>query len=85
MHNVDALEQTIVKARSHPEALKQHVEFGGEWQTGGGPQFTCSSTAGPPRHFARSPFPGRYIPRDASVDRTRPPRSATTEVGCTTG
>ena len=42
MHNVDALEQTIVKARSHPEALKQHVEFGGEWQTGGGPQFVAS-------------------------------------------
>lgn len=44
MHNVDvdALEQTIVKARADPEALKQHVEFGGEWQTGGGPQFVAS-------------------------------------------
>ena len=45
MHNVntDALEQTIVKAEQDPSALKQHVSFDGDWQTGEGqPQFRAT-------------------------------------------
>ena len=42
MHNVDtdALKQTIAKAEQDPSALKLHISFDGEWQTGEGqPQF----------------------------------------------
>lgn len=40
--NMQALEQTIAKAREDPSAAVQQVTFDGEWQTGGGPQFTAS-------------------------------------------
>jgi len=41
MHNVniDALNQTIDKARQDPAAVVQDVAFGGEWNAGEGPQF----------------------------------------------
>ncbi|WP_217914985.1 OsmC family protein [Miltoncostaea marina] len=44
MHNVDvdALNATIARATGDPAAVRQPVRFEGEWQTGGGPQFTAS-------------------------------------------
>ena len=44
MHNVnvDALNQTVAKAQSDPDALTQQVHFDGEWQVDEGPQFTAS-------------------------------------------
>jgi len=45
MHNVnvDALKQTIAKAMSDPSAVRQQVQFDGEWQTQDGrPQFRTS-------------------------------------------
>ena len=45
MHNVnvDALEQTVAKARQDPSAVKQQVSFDGVWQTEEGrPQFRAS-------------------------------------------
>jgi len=41
--NIDAVEQSAAKARQEPEALRQHVELKGEWQTGEGePQFRAT-------------------------------------------
>lgn len=44
MHNVnvDALEQTIAKARQDPSAVVQQVSFDGEWNAGEGPQFRAT-------------------------------------------
>lgn len=44
MHNVnvEALDQTVAKAKDDPGAVRQAVRFDGEWQTGGGPQFTAT-------------------------------------------
>lgn len=44
MHNVsaDALKKTIAKAESDPSTAVQQVSFEGEWQSGGGPQFTAT-------------------------------------------
>lgn len=42
MHNVnlEALNQTVEKARDKPDTVRQHAEFGGEWNTEqGAPQF----------------------------------------------
>jgi uncharacterized OsmC-like protein len=43
MHNVnlEALEQTAERARTDPSAVVQDVEFGGEWNSGGGVQFSA--------------------------------------------
>ncbi len=44
MHNVnvDALEKTIERAREDPSAVVQQVILDGEWNPGGGPQFTAT-------------------------------------------
>ena len=44
MHNVnvDALHETIARAKEDPTAVNQTVSFSGEWQTGGGPQFRAT-------------------------------------------
>jgi len=48
MHNVntEALKQTIAQAEEDPSALKQRVNFDGDWQTGEGrPQFRATIPA----------------------------------------
>ncbi len=44
MHNVnlDALNATIEKAKQDPSAVVMATAFDGEWNTGGGPQFTAT-------------------------------------------
>jgi uncharacterized OsmC-like protein len=44
MHNVnvEALTETIERARREPDAVVQQTSFGGAWNTGSGPQFRAS-------------------------------------------